>query len=63
MHIETTVKELRDGGVIFEEYDPGAQTDDGVAALRGQAAWFKDPDGNASTLRTGLIAPTAGPGA
>ena len=46
--IGTTVKELRGGGVVFEEYDfPGLKTDDGVAALPGaEAAWFKDPDGN-----------------
>ena len=46
--IGTTVKELRDGGVVFEEYDfPGLTTEDGVATLPGaKAAWFKDPDGN-----------------
>ena len=46
--IGTTVKELRDGGVAFEEYDfPGLKTEDGIAALPGaRAAWFKDPDGN-----------------
>ena len=46
--IGTTVKELRDAGVVFEEYDfPGLKTEDGVAALPGaRAAWFTDPDGN-----------------
>jgi catechol 2,3-dioxygenase-like lactoylglutathione lyase family enzyme len=46
--IGTTVKELRDGGVVLEEYDfPGLTTEDGVATLPGaRAAWFKDPDGN-----------------
>ena len=46
--IGTTVKELRDGGVVFEEYDfPGLKTEGGVATLPGaRAAWFKDPDGN-----------------
>ncbi len=46
--IGTTVRELRDRGVVFEEYDfPGLTTEDGIAALPGaRAAWFKDPDGN-----------------
>ena len=46
--IGTTVKELRDRGVVFEEYDfPGLKTEGGVATLPGaRAAWFKDPDGN-----------------
>ena len=46
--IGTTVKELRDAGVVFEEYDfPGLKTEDGIAALPGaRAAWFTDPDGN-----------------
>ena len=46
--IRTTVKELRDRGIVFEEYDfPGLKTEDGVARLPGaRAAWFTDPDGN-----------------
>jgi catechol 2,3-dioxygenase-like lactoylglutathione lyase family enzyme len=46
--IGATVKELRDRGVVFEEYDfPGLKTEDGLATLPGaRAAWFKDPDGN-----------------
>ena len=46
--IGTTVKELRDRGVVLEEYDfPGLKTEDGLATLPGAtAAWFKDPDGN-----------------
>jgi len=47
--VYVTVKELRERGVVFEEYDmPGVKTVDGVtqhpSGARG--AWFKDPDGN-----------------
>ena len=55
-HIETTVRELRAGGVVFEEYDaPGLETVDGLADIAGnypskgnaeRAAWFRDSEGN-----------------
>jgi catechol 2,3-dioxygenase-like lactoylglutathione lyase family enzyme len=55
--LESTVKELRDLGVTFEEYDmPGLKTVDGIADIEGErGAWFKDPDGNiiAVAQRTG----------
>jgi len=47
--IEVTVQELRDGGIVFEEYDlPGVKTVEGIAQHESGArgAWFKDPDGN-----------------
>lgn len=46
--LDTEVKELREAGVTFEEYDmPGLKTVDGIAEIQGvRAAWFKDPDGN-----------------
>ena len=54
--IEATVRELRDRGVVFEEYDlPGLRTVDGIAEIRGnypskgtgeRAAWFRDSEGN-----------------
>ena len=46
--LETAVKELRDGGVTFEDYDlPGLKTKNGIAEIGGvKGAWFKDPDGN-----------------
>ncbi len=47
--VHATVNELRDRGVVFEEYDlPGLKTVDGVAhhASGARGAWFKDPDGN-----------------
>jgi catechol 2,3-dioxygenase-like lactoylglutathione lyase family enzyme len=46
--LDATVKELRDRGIVFEEYDfPGLKTVDGIAEIQGErGAWFKDPDGN-----------------
>lgn len=47
-NVEATVKELKDKGVAFEEYDNELiKTVDGVATWDDEkAAWFKDPDGN-----------------
>ena len=46
--VEKAVKELRDRGVTFEEYDmPGLKTVNGIADIQGvKGAWFKDLDGN-----------------
>jgi catechol 2,3-dioxygenase-like lactoylglutathione lyase family enzyme len=55
--IEAVVAELRDRGVVFEEYDlPGLTTVDGIAEVEGnypskggkgeRAAWFRDSEGN-----------------
>jgi len=46
------VAELRSRGVEFEEYDqPGLRTVDGIARTPvGQAAWFKDNEGNILTI-------------
>lgn len=47
---------LRDKGVTFEVYDmPGVEWNDGVATLpgMGQAAWFKDSEGNILCLDSG----------
>jgi catechol 2,3-dioxygenase-like lactoylglutathione lyase family enzyme len=55
--IDATVRELRDRGVVFEEYDfPGIQTVDGIAEVEGnypskggvgeRAVWFRDSEGN-----------------
>jgi catechol 2,3-dioxygenase-like lactoylglutathione lyase family enzyme len=54
--IETTVRELRARGVVFEEYDfPGLATVDGIAEIEGnypskgtgeRGAWFRDSEGN-----------------
>jgi hypothetical protein len=47
--VYATVKELRNRGVVFDEYDvPGGKTVDRVAEHPSGArgAWFKDLDGN-----------------
>jgi catechol 2,3-dioxygenase-like lactoylglutathione lyase family enzyme len=55
--IEVAVRELRERGVAFEEYDvPGLTTVDGIAEIEGnypseggvgeRAAWFRDSEGN-----------------
>jgi catechol 2,3-dioxygenase-like lactoylglutathione lyase family enzyme len=55
--LEEAIAELRERGVIFEEYDvPGLETVDGIAQVEGnypskgsageKAAWFKDSEGN-----------------
>jgi catechol 2,3-dioxygenase-like lactoylglutathione lyase family enzyme len=44
--IEAEVRELRERGVVFEEYE-APKTQDGIATMpAGRAAWVKDPDGN-----------------
>lgn len=48
-NLDATVKDLRERGVVFEEYDlPEVKTVDGIARHPSGArgAWFKDPDGN-----------------
>ncbi len=48
--LEATVAELKERGVVFEEYDsPGLRTVDGIASIargNGKGAWFKDTEGN-----------------
>jgi predicted enzyme related to lactoylglutathione lyase len=46
------VAELRQRGVVFEEYDlPGLKTVNGIATGGGtKAAWFKDTEGNIMAL-------------
>jgi catechol 2,3-dioxygenase-like lactoylglutathione lyase family enzyme len=47
--VEATVAELRERGIVFEEYDlPGLKTVDAIAHHESGArgAWCKDPDGN-----------------
>ena len=45
-NIEAEVAELRARGVVFEEYGT-PKTEQGIGRVgAGQAAWFKDPDGN-----------------
>jgi hypothetical protein len=45
----TAVEKMRRRGVAFEEYDtPETRTENGVARIPGggEAAWFKDSEGN-----------------
>src|SRR5205809_210314 len=47
--VEAAVKELKDKGVSFEQYDdlPGAQREGDIHVMGElKSAWFKDPDGN-----------------
>lgn len=46
--INAAIRELRRGGVVFEDYDlPGLKTVDHVCVLGAEkAAWFKDTEGN-----------------
>ena len=50
--IETVMAELRDRGVVFEQYDLGdVQMVDGLADFgAAKAAWFKDSEGNTYEL-------------
>ena len=61
--IGATVRELRDRGVAFDEYDlPGLRTVGGIAEIAGndasegglgeRAAWFRDSEGNVLGLTT-----------
>jgi len=55
--VKATVRELRDRGITFEEYDlPGLKTEDGVVSLGdfGQTAWFKDSEGNTIAVSTDI---------
>ncbi|GAB4255469.1 MAG: VOC family protein [Thermoleophilia bacterium] len=49
---DSEIKELREKGIKFEEYDlPNLKTREGVAEMEGiRSAWFKDPDGNVLSL-------------
>ncbi len=46
--VEAEVTELKDKGVVFEEYDfPGLKTENSIATTGNErAAWFKDSEGN-----------------
>ncbi len=46
--LDSVVEQLRNNGVVFEEYDlPGFKTVNGIADIAGErGAWFKDSEGN-----------------
>jgi catechol 2,3-dioxygenase-like lactoylglutathione lyase family enzyme len=50
--IEATVAELRDRGVVFDEYDsPGFTTVNGIVTFGStRFAWFRDSEGNVHNL-------------
>ena len=50
--VRAAVAELKERGVVFEEYDlPGLKTINGVAQAEGRtAAWFKDSEDNVIEL-------------
>ncbi len=55
--VEGTVRELRDKGLKFEEYDfPGLKTVDGIASTEGglKTGWFKDSEGNTLAISNEL---------
>ena len=53
--LKDEMRQLRDKGVKFEEYDqPGLKTDHGVAEEDGfRSAWFKDSEGNVLAVTEG----------
>lgn len=53
--VKVVVDELKGKGVVFEHYDMpfGKWEGDVMVSDMGDAAWFKDPDGNILSLVTG----------
>lgn len=53
--IHAEISDLKDRGVVFEDYDlPDFSTVDHVCVLGAEmASWFKDPDGNVLCLHQG----------
>lgn len=53
--IEAEVRELKDKGVFFEQYDmPGLEKQGDLYVAEGmKTTWFKDPDGNILSLFEG----------
>ena len=51
-NIESVMADLREGGVVFDEYDLGeVKTIEGLAVFGlAKAAWFKDSEGNTYEL-------------
>ena len=53
--IEAEVRELKDKGIFFEQYDmPGLEKQGDLYVAEGmKTTWFKDPDGNILSLLEG----------
>ena len=58
--IEAEVRELKDKGVFFEQYDmPGLEKRGDLYVAEGmKTTWFKDPDGNILSLFEGTASIT-----
>lgn len=55
--VNAEVRDLKQKGVAFEQYDmPGVHWQDNVASMEGmgKAAWFKDSEGNILCIDDGL---------
>lgn len=54
--IEAEVRELKDKGIFFEQYDmPGLEKQGDLYVAEGmKTTWFKDPDGNILSLFEGV---------
>lgn len=55
--VDAEVRDLKQKGVAFEQYDmPGVQWQDNVASMEGmgKAAWFKDSEGNILCIDDGM---------
>jgi predicted enzyme related to lactoylglutathione lyase len=54
--VEATVRDLRDRGIRFEEYDfPGLKTVNGIATTGDlKTGWFKDSEGNTIAISNEL---------
>jgi len=72
--LQEAIAELRERGVIFEEYDvPGLKTVNGIAEVEGnypskggageKAAWFKDSEGNLHAIGQAVTRSTPRPAA
>ena len=55
--IESEVRDLKDKGVFFEQYDmPGLERQGDLYVAEGmKTTWFKDPDGNILSLFEGEV--------
>ena len=55
--IEAEVRELKDKGIFFEQYDmPGLEKKGDLYVAQGmKTTWFKDPDGNILSLFEGVV--------
>ena len=55
--LDDTMGELRERGVVFEEYDlPGLKTENGVAMVGTErSAWFRDSEGNTIAVSETIV--------